>query len=252
MDGINVANPASLFRKADSAGVKLRKTANWTANYWLMWRYGLRPLIGSISDILKALESNVRPDRQTSRGQAVSTMTKTDTWNYSNSGIFANRKTITESVQVRAMSIDWVTMDWAYDYGFSVKSLMTLPWELIPYSFVADWFVNTGDFIGALAQAFREESLGQCLTTRYIQSGVQENTSHVASGGYTVTSPLLCGVREDCVTTNRVRGLKTPGLVVKSNFRLDDATRIGDALALVGQQILHRFAGLPAGSYKGH
>jgi hypothetical protein len=237
---VDLRRPGHVHTVGKQMGIKLHKGLSDSANLWLMYRYGIRPLVSSANDILKALAREVRPDRATTKASVSSSMNSTTTWNYSNSGIFAIRKSITESIHVKAVSVDEVLMDWAYDTGFSVKSLMTLPWELIPYSFVADWFVNTGDLIGALAQAFKEKSLGQCLVTKYIQSAVQCNTSHVASGNYTVTSPLLCGVREDCVTTNRVRGLTTPGLVVKSNFRLDEATRIGDAVALVGQQLLSR------------
>jgi len=227
-------------------GKKALLGVNGVANLWLMYRYGIRPLVQSIGDVNEALERVIRLDRVTTRGNATSSASSISDQTYSNSGYSWNlRKSITETITVRAVSVDGLVRDWRYDYGMSSKDLITLPWELIPYSFVADWFVNAGDYFGALANCFQPESLGRCFTTSVVRTAVWENTSMLASpsseGCY---QPQLDLVREDAVNKWRDLGLRSPGIVVKANFRLDDTTRIADALALIGQQVIRRFSKL--------
>lgn len=214
------------------------------ANAWLMYRYGIKPLVSSVTDVMGALDKvadTVGDERQTIRGKATSTMEWRGEASRSDSSTFTFRKSITETVHVRAMSLETVVSSYQKAYGLGSKDLLTLPWELIPYSFVLDWFVNVGDYIGALADAFYPGNLGSCLVTEVVQSAVWESISHTGTSMVKVTSPLLAVVREDCVTKYRTVGLRNPGLVVKANFRLDNATRIGDSLGLVAQQIASRF-----------
>jgi hypothetical protein len=234
-------NPLSSWF-AFERNARARSAAQSAANAWLMWRYGLKPLISSADSIMKALKKNARADRSTSHGTASSTLSSTTTGTYVNASTFGIRKTITETILARATSVDEVAIDLAYAAGFSAKSLLTLPWELIPYSFVADWFFNIGDYIGALEEAFHQRNLGACITYQVDQYAIQENTSHTGMGIIVVTSPHLGSLAEHQRSKVREIGLDTAGLVVKSDFRLDQATRIADALALVGQQVFSFFA----------
>jgi hypothetical protein len=213
--------------------------AKSAANAWLMWRYGLKPLISSTESIMKALKRSLRSSRRTSHGYASSTLSQTTTGTVTNASVFGIRKVITETIEARATSIDTMVYEdmLSRDLGFSAKALLTLPWELIPGSFVADWFFNIGDFIGALEECFHQRNLGACITYKVEQMATQMNTSHVGQGIVYVTSPHLGSLTETQTSKIREIGLDTAGLVVKSDFRLD-ATRIADALALVGQQVL--------------
>lgn len=218
------------------------------ANLWLMYRYGIRPLVSSLIDINDALQVAIenRKTRETVHGQATSSSTSFSTVSYSNSGYtWSIRKSITETINVRAVSIDEIVQDMAHDLGFDRASLLQLPWNLIPYSFVADWFVNFGEYIGALANCFRPETLGRCLTTRVVRSGVWENIACTSSPSFEgMLTPHLDLVREDAINIWRSVGLRTPGIVHKANFGFENAERVGDALALIGQHVLGRFSKL--------
>jgi hypothetical protein len=140
------------------------------------------------------------------------------------------------------MSLDTIVHDWSHDLGFDAKSLATLPWNLIPYSFVVDWFANVSDYIGGVAQAFYPKSLGQCHVHETVKTEVRTSSSMSSlTSTVTLSSPSLSEARQDTVYKARFPGLPSPHLIVKTDFRLDDLTRISDAFALVGQQIARRF-----------
>lgn len=211
------------------------------ASAWLIYRYGIRPLISSVDATLVQLYRNVRPIRVTSRAvEKLSAQTNTTFNVTSGSFIGVVRRNISETYTIRAMSLDQAITDDFHKFGFSSKSLLTLPWELIPYSFVVDWFFNVSDYIGSLANVFQPVSLGQCLV---IKSDTTEYRQTVSNTDPTVTivSPMMDWWQQTSSATTRLPWLDGSGLVVKSDFRLDSPTRIADALALVGQRILSIF-----------
>lgn len=225
-------------RKARAASLALS-----AANAWVAYRYGVRPLVGSINSIMTAVDKGTKAVRKTTRTRGSISTSKGWTYTHSTQGIPATvNVTGTDSVEVRCMSLDEVVQDWKYKYGFDAKSLLTLPWNAIPYSFVADWFFNIGDLIGAIAEAsYQPVGLGRCTSTTAVCSEVRYGTTNGWAYGYTVVQPNVCEIREDLVLKQRVLGIRSPGLVIKSDFKLDSLTRLGDAVSLVGQQILSRF-----------
>lgn len=223
-------------------------------NAYLMYRYGVRPLVTSLKDILESLAKRTKPRYSTTRG--VSTLTResnvTSTiiaggYLYKEFGIQK-----TESVQVRAVSVDEWVQDMYYDMGISQKELFTLPWAMVPYSFVVDWLLNVSDFIGAMADAtLLRQPMGECFTVQRVRSEVRasrrswhQNTSLVQ------TSQCLSRARTDSVQKWRSPTLATPGLVFKADFGFDEATRVADALALIAQQTVGRIGPLLSVSRK--
>jgi len=224
-------------RKAKAASLAMS-----SANAWLMYRYGIRPLVGSVHDVMKAVERGLVHERKTTRAHGTLSTTRNRSYNHATLVPATVSVTESESVVIRAMSLDELVADWKYQYGFDAKSLMILPWNLVGYSFVVDWFANVGDLIGALGQAFYPSSLGRCRVVTQTGTSVQDGWTTGWAAGYTVTSPQRTILREDKVLKTRTPGLRSPGLVIKHNFGLDNLTRLGDAVSLVGQQILRRFA----------
>lgn len=204
---------------------------------WITYRYGVRPLVESVRGTLEELKKQ-KPERVTSRAKGVISGSKVlagSTVSGSFTAYWAN--SITATVQVRAMSLDELQVgDWPWALGVSTKSLLTLPWEMIPSSFVADWFVNVGDFYGAFMDRLHPGSLGRALVHKEIVSSYRETSSN-SSPGSTIVTPMRDWVRVDDVYTKRHPRLAEPGLVVKSDFRLDKLTRASDALALIAVRI---------------
>lgn len=219
------------------------------ANGYLVYRYGISPLIRDMSAILQNLKTPT-PSRHTTRSSESTSVSQQST-SETTLGLFGFnvQRSISETYTVRGMSIDEDThpgITQLRQLGLDGKSLITLPWELVPYSFVLDWFVNVGDVLGAVTDSLSlgHRNLGSCLVGQRVITDV---TSYIGyqktlQSTYTVLrSP--CGTATNNVTIKqRDVGLSKIGFVVKSDFRFDRMTRIGDALALVVQQLskLHR------------
>lgn len=208
------------------------------ANAYLAFRYGVQPLVRDTRSILIALNRGVRPKWVTTRSQGEISANVVVPYSWT-TGIhtFSYSTQTTERLSVRAMSIDEATANTTTDLGFEAKSLLTLWWELLPYSFVADWFVNIGDYLGALVASVRMGNLGSCLVTERRLQTYRYSTGHTVSGGWTLVSPVMGYIRKEYVVKDRIPGLSSPSLVLKSDFRLDDVTRIADSCALVAQQL---------------
>lgn len=236
---------ASWFKFEKKA--RIATSALSAANAWLAYRYGVRPLVQSVDAVLGNLKRKLKPLRITTREQGKISLSASDSFQtgpgYWGTCSFAIDRQRKQTLEVRAMSIDEVISTVAYDLGLTSKSIMTLPWELVPWSFVVDWAVNVGDFLGALAQSFQPSSLGQCYTQiETLAENRQCNSMTAINPGTTevVTNPSAW-MRTDTAFKSRVAGLPVPGLVVKSDFRLSSLTRVSDATALVAQQISRAF-----------
>lgn len=227
---------------------KSKKGVKSAADQWLEFRYGIRPLVSSIDAVMKNLKDNTRSSqRHTTRQSGTISRSLNDTFvttnTYWSHAYFTVERQRTESLTVRAMSIDEAINDWSWNLGLTSKSLLTLPWELIPYSFVADWFVNAGSFIGALSQSLYPSSLGQCRVYQTVFSEYRRcaGTTSFSPGYLVIVEPAQGWVRTDIIWKDRYPGLLGPSLVFKSNFGFDEATRVGDSVALIGQKLMQHF-----------
>lgn len=211
------------------------------AEAWLTYRYGVMPLVRDVTGIVAGLEKKIGKRRKTTRAFAKLREISTSTVNGGDAVCrIIIGKQMSDECSFRAMSLDEYVASVASNIGFETKDLITLPWELIPYSFVADWFVNIGDYLNALAPAPGYQQLGSCLVTvrevkvEYTVQGFQ--ALPVGSPSFNITR----GASGKCssIKTTRTRSiLGRPGLVVKSDFRFDSAIRMSDALSLLAQRL---------------
>lgn len=174
-----------------SAGMTL---ANAHAQAWLAVRYGVMPSIQSINTAVKVAASwnNKRKtlERQTSR----SSMTRMrdiveDFPTYTNSEATTSGWSVQETVQtVRAgiiYSVRPLVMPGAAEkIGMRLKDLPVTAWNLVPYSWLVDQFVNVSTFIDALVNMSDPSIViwsGFCTTRTTFRSRVVLN---VSSGSY--------------------------------------------------------------------
>lgn len=209
---------------------------------WLAYRYGVRPFVQDVTSIINGIGQETGRRRVTSRSAvsssrySVSTFTVSPLWSWATATF---RKQISDSVSVRAMSLDEYVASLASNVGFTAKGLITTPWELIPYSFVADWFVNVGDFLNALAPAPGYTQLGSSLTiTRQIVNIWTCVSGSVNPALATIISGGINGqLSSSSLTKTRSASLSSPGLVIKSDFRLDNPDRVLDGFTLLAQRL---------------
>jgi hypothetical protein len=113
-------------------------------------------------------------------------------------------------------------------------------WEFLPYSFVADWFVNAGDWLAAVVPKAKVKRLAE-WTTYHKTSDLERKLvvspipqTYYNKTGQTVTSQL-----------NYTHYVRTPGISVGLAFRTNDFNfqksktwmHIADGMALAGQYL---------------
>lgn len=136
----------------------LKNFHNHAADLWLMWRYGVRPLIGEIQALLKIL--SMKPlvgKRQTFRGKHTFDGTQHPTETYSHKPWSAKgagwdfKTKVIETRSYRAGVMVQIESD--INSAAAILGLdnpISGAYELIPCSFILDWFFNVGDTIAAM------------------------------------------------------------------------------------------------------
>lgn len=221
--------------------------------FWLLSRFGIRPLVMETMGVLQALDKlRSSHDRHTSRG--LSSATRSDAYSgvvRYGVGDWQFATSVHNELRVRAMQLFEGQLTLAKDVGLAVSSIPEAAIDLIRFSFVLNWVVNVNDFFRAVGRytdpSFK--SLGSCyvvdetLTTTWQALGaVSNNTSYAIEKQ---PSGLLTSTVQ---STRRVVGITPPKLVVRAAplAWMQDA-RLVDAIALLDVQLRGRNVGKLAG-----
>lgn len=237
-----------LNRRRDAPFRKFAKAANLVtagaAGAWLITRYGLLPLIKDIQSLRTQLSKSLdQAERHTARGKAV-TGRSVITSLTQNLGHVTQVGSIisTDEVFVRAMSLDEWRLTLADHFGLGTKDLVTLPLDLLTLSFVADWFVNLGDFVGAIVPLPGVNQLGSCIVVNRVTSLTCTVGDYSPSGIASIVSKASLSKTGVHTETIRFPGLRAPTFVKLNRSKIDpgldsNVMRIVDASALVAQRL---------------
>lgn len=241
-------NPLSGLKKIGHK-LPISQNVQGAADLWLEYKYGIKPLISAISTVLHNYNARSRRVRDTSHGKvsfsknSISTFTATQ-------GILSFPVTLatTDKVVVRGTYLYDHDVTAASLSGFDSKGLFTLPWELVPYSFVADWFINVQDFLASLVPVPSVTTLGSCLTVNLETTcdwtfGTCANSNPATWSLTTVPTGRFVSNQKQYTRT----ALSSRGLVLRSDFKLGldtvpELDRSVTALALVAQRFGRAFA----------
>lgn len=208
------------------------------SNNWLMYRYGIGPFLSLLHDTI-VVGSRIRTVRETSRGFG-STGGHEVFKIYHNSGSFHNvEHTVYRdwSGSVRA-GILYDYRNFGNRYGFSLANLPGAAWELVPWSFVADWFINMGDFIRALTPRLQTVQRASWLGYEVdLTFNCQSVVGPLKVTGYTVTRQQSGAALHRIVTRRRWPHNLSASLYIRENALREVVTskRIVDAFALTSQ-----------------
>lgn len=211
------------------------------ADRWMEVRYALRPLVYDAKAITAALDAKLEHDRQTFRGfKSDADVTQDVVYG---GGAFRrtwNRSTIV-AVEVRSGVLTQIESLHALNtWGFD--SILETAWELVPLSFVFDWFWNLGS---TLASWTPEVGL-KTLASWYVLTRVHTQMVTLAQWSpYQCTDAGICmQFSSSCTPKNYIRTetwkyrVPDPNRAVLPSFRINlNAAKLLD-LSIIGKKKL--------------
>jgi hypothetical protein len=171
---------ARAIKKLDVKYLAKQLSAKELSDRYMEFRYSLRPLVGEVTNTLNAINSiGVRRDRLTFRGAVVDMYdTSNDLLRHDDTsfGVWEAgdwkrdrtlRQTRHTSVRVRAGVL---TETWSDDLigKFGLLDIPESTWELVPFSFVVDWFFNVGAKVAAFSYNYGLRPLASWVTTELV------------------------------------------------------------------------------------
>lgn len=166
-----ITNYALSAKKRAGLGKTLKQANRAVAETWLEYSYGFRPLVSDIQDAAKLLNS--QPDRY--RIPITATATEDVSVErikdiYQNGHLrYITLLSRTGSVSVRYKGAVDAGFNHAPSFaeqtGFNLSNFAPTVWNLIPYSFLVDYFTNIGKMIDGASLGTVSLAWG-CLTTR--------------------------------------------------------------------------------------
>lgn len=218
--------------------------ASSTSSRWLEYRYGWLPLVYEVQGAVKAL-SPTREFKTRAVARGRKEFTRKESWNAVHNGLFGSMGNFTfkyeqdEKLSCRAYCLFEADLRFQTARDFGVTEVPLALWELVPFSFVVDWFVNVGDWITAMTPKLGVNILAEGVTVehnRSIKRTIVGWSSGGTSGGFWQVSNAV-GSLTDVYTENLKT--RTPNLTNVFSFPPIDVKlnvkRVADALALLAK-----------------
>lgn len=236
---------ALIAGQSDKSLFKLR-TYKDPASTFLEVEYGWRPLIGDIHSSIKLMCSD--PPFGFVKAGAKSAWNENKMERYVNwdGGVVrtVDKKTAIIYVQMGAIFSVLNPNVWLLNSLGVIDP--ALPWKLLPYSFVVDWFINVEQVIGSISDWFGL-TLEQPYTTNFAKTKQAYTYNGLSKsfmgGGLWNSSHVIRNATG--VEMSRIQGLIGPTLIIKP-FRGFSIERGAQAISL----IVAAFGGKPSGNYR--
>jgi hypothetical protein len=243
--GVKKGNWADVLEGIGSTR-KVRSYPNFVrdsaAKRWLELRYGWTPLIMEVQGTIKALSKRdpIKP-RATSR--RVVSKTAISEWDLIQSQAqFSDQHfhyIFSKRVDARAYCLYEAELTTRSARDFGVTEFPLAAWELVPFSFVVDWFIPVGNWIEALTPKLGIKILAEGVVvknrrilrrilTAFGDPIIGPGQFYQRSGYLNLTDELLIEKKERIPSLDVLYQLPSPD--VKLNVK-----RITDALALMAQ-----------------
>lgn len=160
------------------------------SSLWLEHRYGWLPLMYDIKGHIDAFERNDQQFWRKSYGNDTSTGRYQDSgsWTYGSgftSG-FTWSDTHNQVTKVRCGIYYIDTLDYerrvASNLGLDLWSSSQIVWEVIPFSFVVDWFINVGNWLEAIKPKPGVKTLAEWTTIEQWSVATRAITGQISVG----------------------------------------------------------------------
>lgn len=226
-----------------------RALIQFMGDSWLALRYGVRPLFYDMVKAVEAIDNVVsgdKPTRHTARGFSSDTANSTVTEVLYTNGVGWTVSTTSDSRVVVRCGILYEMFRDPDTFGIRFERIPEAAWEAMRFSFVIDWFVNIGPFIGAITPKGGIRQLASWTTTKSevtSQRLIRWTHGGTLATAYGDTTREITGdgLSREMATFNGTT--REPGISVGLNFKtsffkgLTGAGRAVDLVA-IGRQLL--------------
>lgn len=157
------------------------------SDLWLLGRYGVRPMVYDFYSVSKALEV-IAKGSTLIKGSGSQTETRTLNYDsgYHSAGTTNYRWVERLEMTRKYKSKAYVRFSSPNAAAVQFNPLVTA-WELTPYSFIIDWFVDIGSWVQTLSPQMRGDFLGISLSIHTIITHTceyDETTNLPTTGGF--------------------------------------------------------------------
>lgn len=212
---------------------------------WLSFRYGVQPLLSSVTGLVDVLVKQTRPERETFRGFIRDAGQKEiiQPVDYGVPGLTAALTTTAYSeVNVRAGVLTAFHPTAQGQSGALLRDLPRTLYDFIPLSFVVDWAFDLGTYIEAATPLPGFSTLATWVTSRQKDEVSYKWTSSSATknnaGRTEKWFPQSCSVEIITISKQRTVGVTPSTPAFDANLR--STTHLLDSIGLLFQ----KFAGL--------
>jgi hypothetical protein len=187
---------------------------------FLEFEYGLKPLLNDLSESWSLLCSE--PSERSLSGRSIESWSSTNTSAFSSGGtydpyFYRTREQCNYSISVRCGATVRITNPNVFLANRLGLYDLALPWKLIPFSFIVDWFVNVEQAISASSDWFGVE-LRHPYHSFMIKGTRAANSYSVQQ--HQLLDPPYIGysvqtISQESVEFERILGIPSPSLVAK-------------------------------------
>lgn len=183
------------------------------ANGWLELQYGWLPLCGDIYETAELIHRRFQkksPLERVSAGSSRSftSVTKSD---YDHSDMKYTNEAKAEVKIILYYSTPQPNLRSLAQLG--ITNPLSLGWELLPWSFVVDWFLPIGSFISSLDAGLGAQFKKGCMTTALVSTlKAQRTASGRNDGGYIYDIDLSAFAKRVAINREDLGGFPLPRL----------------------------------------
>jgi hypothetical protein len=135
-----------------------RAKVKWLSDAWLELQYGWLPLANDIKSAYKTLQNpKLQTEYISAYGSHTSSTVLADVLNGVPNASFMERRVEKTEYSVKYYGVvqcyEFPSVDRLSNFGLTRNELASTAWELIPWSFLIDYFTNVGDIVNAMGYA---------------------------------------------------------------------------------------------------
>lgn len=207
----------------------------------LMNNLGLRPLMMDIDFITNQIKDlHTKSERMTSRGSEKDSRetVSTSTTNYG-AGRFTIETTRKTEVSVRSFVSWFDQFDVLQDHGMAVYDIPSTLYELVPFSFVLDYFLNLGKMLEAYRALATQKFYNGGHTIRIDNSVSRKFVGAVGIAPWTMTRAPAGGDNLSVIVKTRSIQFPEVGLAFKPLSGAFRPTVVQNLIGLTVQKLIH-------------